>query len=408
MLSALHSKQLGLALQEARKKAGKRQEDIAILLGVSRPTVIAIEKGDRPLKPDEILLLRKYFPLDIHRALTSPFTVEPIALWFRLPSREKFSPDIENALKKKLYDFIFHARTLDNILGQSSPAWQSVYPIAHLPPETAAEWIAQKERQRLNLGIMPIADMRTLLEENIGIRTLLLDLPSSVSGCFNFSTGNGATIIVNRKHRFGRKNFSFAHEFGHFLAHREQSIPPSSEYNLNTPEEQFANTFARHFLMPRDGIISRVQALIQQNSTLTVGDIVGLAHAFGVSFDAMVRRMIDLTILPKEAHSVLKKYNVTSMQQEQGIVEPHQEQFSEHYKRKCFRAYQEEHITLAILAEYLDTDRVSARDFLEGMEKKEREQLLSQDAGTLTIDDFNKPFTNFIAESREEPFHAIS
>lgn len=408
MLSALHSKQLGLALQEARKKAGKRQEDIAELLGVSRPTVIAIEKGERLLKSDEIILLRKHFPFDIHRAISVPFVVEPITIWFRLPAQHTLSSDAEEKIRQKAQSFIANARMLDHVLDQSPSAWQSVYSIAHLPPETAAEWVAQKERQRLELGIMPITDMRTLLEENIGIRTLLVDLPSAVSGCFNFSNGNGATIIVNRNHRFGRKNFSFAHEFAHFLAHREQSVPLSSEYNSNMPEERFANAFAQHFLMPRDGVISRVQALIQQNSTLTVGDIVGLAHAFGVSFDAMVRRMIELTILPKEAHSVLKKYNVTSMQEEQGIAEPHQEQFSEHYKRKCFRAYQEEHITLAILAEYLDTDRVSARDFLEGMEKKEREQLLSQDAGTLTIDDFNKPFTNFIAESREEPFHAIS
>src|SRR3954466_16345227 len=52
---------LGLRIAEARKARGKTQEEVAEFLGCSRPTYIAIEKGDRPAKPGEIVKLASFF-----------------------------------------------------------------------------------------------------------------------------------------------------------------------------------------------------------------------------------------------------------------------------------------------------------------------------------------------------------
>jgi transcriptional regulator with XRE-family HTH domain len=46
---------------EKRKKIGLSQQDIADYLGLSRPTIIKIEKGERPLNPVEEQKLRQYF-----------------------------------------------------------------------------------------------------------------------------------------------------------------------------------------------------------------------------------------------------------------------------------------------------------------------------------------------------------
>ena len=51
---------LGQRLAEARKARGMTQEEVAEFLGYSRPTYIAIEKGDRPAKPDEVIKLAAY------------------------------------------------------------------------------------------------------------------------------------------------------------------------------------------------------------------------------------------------------------------------------------------------------------------------------------------------------------
>src|SRR4051812_11149494 len=52
---------LGQRISEARKARGKTQEEVAEFLGYSRPTYIAIEKGERPAKPDEIVKLASFF-----------------------------------------------------------------------------------------------------------------------------------------------------------------------------------------------------------------------------------------------------------------------------------------------------------------------------------------------------------
>src|SRR6266496_695100 len=51
---------LGRRIAEARKARGKTQEEVADFLGCSRPTYIAIEKGDRLAKSEEIIKLASF------------------------------------------------------------------------------------------------------------------------------------------------------------------------------------------------------------------------------------------------------------------------------------------------------------------------------------------------------------
>jgi transcriptional regulator with XRE-family HTH domain len=51
---------LGQRIAEARKARGKTQEEVAEFLDCSRPTYIAIEKGDRGAKADEIVKLASF------------------------------------------------------------------------------------------------------------------------------------------------------------------------------------------------------------------------------------------------------------------------------------------------------------------------------------------------------------
>jgi len=48
---------VGQRLAEARKARSIKQEDAAEHIGVSRPTFIALEKGERAAKPAEIINL---------------------------------------------------------------------------------------------------------------------------------------------------------------------------------------------------------------------------------------------------------------------------------------------------------------------------------------------------------------
>src|SRR6516165_8573481 len=67
---------LGQRISEARKSRGKTQEEVAEFLGYSRPTYIAIEKGDRTARPDEIIKLATFFGRKVNE-LVRPS--EPVA-----------------------------------------------------------------------------------------------------------------------------------------------------------------------------------------------------------------------------------------------------------------------------------------------------------------------------------------
>ncbi len=56
-LEHIDPKVIGHRLAEARKARGVTQEDAATQLGCSRPTLIAIEKGTRQPKGEEIVML---------------------------------------------------------------------------------------------------------------------------------------------------------------------------------------------------------------------------------------------------------------------------------------------------------------------------------------------------------------
>src|SRR4051794_10829697 len=57
---------VGQRIAEARKARGKTQEEIAEFLGCSRPTYIAIEKGARLAKTEEIVTLPAFLGRKVH------------------------------------------------------------------------------------------------------------------------------------------------------------------------------------------------------------------------------------------------------------------------------------------------------------------------------------------------------
>src|SRR6185503_14401582 len=60
---------LGLRLQEARKDRKLTQQDAAGALGMSRPTYIAIEKGERLVQPRELIRLDQLYGRSVHELL---------------------------------------------------------------------------------------------------------------------------------------------------------------------------------------------------------------------------------------------------------------------------------------------------------------------------------------------------
>src|SRR2546421_5642982 len=85
---------LGQRLAEARKARGATQEDVAEFLGYSRPTYIAIEKGERSAKADEIIRLAAFFGRSVHELVRPGAPVVALQPHLRAtPERKKAEDD---------------------------------------------------------------------------------------------------------------------------------------------------------------------------------------------------------------------------------------------------------------------------------------------------------------------------
>src|SRR5262245_14238968 len=155
-LEPIDPRLLGQRLEEVRKVRGVTQQEAADHLGCSRPTYIAIEKGERPAKAEEIIKLAAFYGRPVHE-LVRPG--EPVADLQprRRAAAEKMKPGDERELLPaiaELQRFAADYRELERLM--SAPLRFNYPPEVKLADRydvtDQAEDVAIRERQRLGLG----------------------------------------------------------------------------------------------------------------------------------------------------------------------------------------------------------------------------------------------------------------
>jgi Zn-dependent peptidase ImmA (M78 family) len=146
------------------------------------------------------------------------------------------------------------------------------------------------------LGDGPIGNLRERLETEVGLRVFYFAMPSKIAGVFAFNEDLGACIGINAKHPRDRRQWSLAHEYGHFLMHRyHPEITILLERRLNSAKERVTDSFAENFLMPAAGLNRRFTEIHRAcPKGATLGDIVSLANLYQVSVQALVLRLESL------------------------------------------------------------------------------------------------------------------
>lgn len=147
------------------------------------------------------------------------------------------------------------------------------------------------------------------IAESQGIKIKYVPLDPDVSGVLLTEPSGEIIIGVNEGHHINRQRFTIAHEFGHFLLHKERDETLVS--NLLTSKEVVyfrnedsskgehrrevqANQFAAELLMPEDLIRLRVGTKIKQQDETMIRD---LSSEFMVSVQSMMFRLINLQLL---------------------------------------------------------------------------------------------------------------
>ena len=356
---------IGRRLVEARKTRGITQEVAAEDLGVSRPTLIAIEKGERAAKPAEIVKLAALYGLPVHRIVRRSEPVTDFQPHFRA-AISKVKPADEERIRVAIDEFkVFVENYIDLERRMKAPMRVECPPPIELNPRVdvaeLAEDLALRERQRLGLGDRPIPDVGAILEAGAGVRVFSTRLPPAFAGMYIFVDDLGPCVLINAVHPVEKQRATIAHEYAHLIVDRHAAgIDYLSTRGRKPANERFAESFAMSFLMPAPSVRYRFNEVVSSTGNFQVADLVKLKHFFRVSMEAMSLRLESLNLLRPGTWDLLKEKGFRVRDAEARLdldseVE-REPAYPERYKLLAVHAYERGDLSEKELANYLRSD----------------------------------------------------
>lgn len=371
--------EVGERLRLAREAAGLKQADAANAISVARTTLVAIEKGQRRVRMHELQQLARLYGTTVNGLLRQESVHVDFMPRFR---KTADSGDVATAEAVELLSNLARAEVeLENLLGvKRTRNYPPERPILPGDVRAQAEQDAQELRQRLGLGIGPIADIVTLLEMELGVRVYVRRIDGRISGLFAYDEALGPCMLLNANHPRDRRAQTAAHECGHFISTRRQLEVLHVNEQESSREERYANTFGRALLTPARGVMQKFQEVTAGSDLLTRRHVIVLAHFFHVSREAMVRRMEELRLVkPGTWDWFVANGNITDEQQRQvlGDLQTLDQLKVEADRPTTLRlnmlageAYRQGLLSEGQLARLLQLDRVEVRRIVDGLEQE--------------------------------------
>jgi Zn-dependent peptidase ImmA (M78 family)/transcriptional regulator with XRE-family HTH domain len=369
---------IGARLQAARRALGLTQTDVAGTMNLVTSTVSAIEAGKRPVSGTELYGLARIYG-------------RPVA-YFLGDEVESASPGGFQFLFRAVADKLFERRPLvdleqldadysllEDLVGAPTLPQPVDYSGFGFRTDHDAETLAEMERARLGLGDAPITDLVDLLDSTIGVRTFLIPVDQNNWSSVSVQGRSGRPCIaVNSKELVYRRQYDLAHEYAHVLVHLFKKDGSPAHVELATPvgrvsaDERFADAFASAFLMPRRAVLGQVDLVLRANSgRFTDFDLVHLSMHFGVSGQAMTNRLVSLRKLPRDAYETYwtkggQKFNALAEMLGYDVDDPlgfweRPVVLPSRYRYLAMKAYEDDEISLAKLAELLREDYYELR-----------------------------------------------
>jgi Zn-dependent peptidase ImmA (M78 family) len=256
-------------------------------------------------------------------------------------------------------------------------SYPPIYETSGSTPEQAAEEIAAAERNRLGIGDGPISNLRDRLETDVGLRIFYFPMPPKVSGVFAYNDVLGGCVGLNSNHPHDRRNWSLAHEYGHFLTNRYRAeITYLSERKRQSATERLADSFAENFLMPASGINRRFTELHRSNQSgqITLAQLCTLADLYQASVQALIIRLEKLRRRPSGTWDRLEEEGFKPRRAQQ-LLELNtsireENMLPRRYLNLAVMAYEKEMLSEGQLSNFLRADRVSTRVLVQEMSRR--------------------------------------
>jgi Zn-dependent peptidase ImmA (M78 family)/DNA-binding XRE family transcriptional regulator len=369
--------EVGERLRIARESAGITQADAAASIEIARTTLVAMEKGQRRVRMNEMQQLARLYGTTVNALLRREAIHVDLAPRFR---RLTDSSDAAAQDAVQLLSDLARAEVeLENLLG--------VKRVHNYPPErpimrgdvrAQAEQDALELRQRLGLGISPIPNIVTLLELELGVRVYIRRFDGRISGLFAYDEALGPCILLNANHPKDRRTQSAAHETGHLVSTRREPEILHKDEPETSREERYANAFGRGLMTPARGVTQKFEELTAGSDRLSRRHVIVLAHFFGVSREAMVRRLEELGLVKPGTWDWFQANGGITDEQERQVLgdlslpDAHKADADRpttlRLNMLAAEAYRQELLSEGQLAHLLHIDRVELREMLDGLE----------------------------------------
>lgn len=279
---------------QARERAGFSQEQLAERLGMSRPSLTRVERGQRRLDALELVRLAQATGRSVEWFVSRPpdvFASHRVGV--------SAGQDVA-VLEERLESTARDVELLADI-GVLAP------PPARLPTGVGtvaeAEAGAAAAREMVGQSDGPVLQLQALVE-GLGLMSFVFGLgPEVIDGGY-VRVHDIGVALVNGAMDPGRRRFALAHELGHHLLADEYTV----DFGTGTTRddrEALINAFAIHFLLPRGSVTARWNDLAPEWEDHRMRLVV-LAAEYRVSWSAVVSHAVTLGLIDRGEHDALQ------------------------------------------------------------------------------------------------------
>jgi transcriptional regulator with XRE-family HTH domain/Zn-dependent peptidase ImmA (M78 family) len=289
---------IGPRLKALRDSRGLNQEAVADIFGFKdRQTVSAIENGDRRLSADELVRLVDALQVPLEY-FTDPYRLEGEGS-FSWRRSQDVPIDTLESYEKIAGRWIAAFRVIAPQVGGSAALLRHRLPLTKLSSFEEAMEAGERFVDEYQLGDVPADALAKVMEEKLGILTLMVDGREGISGAACRLPEIDA-VLINRYEVAGRRHFDLAHELFHILTW--DAMPPehfedAEARGRRSRVEQLADNFASAVLMPRR-LVADVDWKLLIDGNL-IGTINGKADELKVSSLALKWRLVALDLLKR-------------------------------------------------------------------------------------------------------------
>jgi Zn-dependent peptidase ImmA (M78 family)/transcriptional regulator with XRE-family HTH domain len=330
---------------QARERAGFSQEQLAERLGMSRPSLTRVERGQRRLDALELVRLAQATGRSVEWFVSRPpdvFASHRIGI--------SAGQDVA-VLEERLESTARDVELLADI-GVLAP------PAAPLPTGVGAlaeaEAGAAAAREMVGQPDGPVLQLQAVVG-GLGLMSFAFDLgPEVIDGGY-VRVHDIGVALVNGAMDPGRRRFALAHELGHHLLADEYTVDFGTG-STRDDREALINAFAVHFLLPRRSVTARWNDLAPEWEDHRMRLVV-LAAEYRVSWSAMVSHAVTLGLIDRSEHDALQvRRPATGDYVETGVTiveELTSGSLSPMYAQAVIRAYRRSLISAARAVELL-------------------------------------------------------